>query len=88
MRISKKIRLSDVKVPKRLDVSKLHDLNMRNIIRDKLDRLDFDSTWDQFKEQVYSVGLQSLGLQRKKHKDWFDENDTFINHLLSENRRH
>ena len=33
LRISKKIRLSDVKVPKRLDVSKLHDPNMRNIVR-------------------------------------------------------
>ena len=82
--IRKKIRLSGVKVPKGLDVSKLQDPNMRYIVRDKLDRLDFDSIWDQFKERVYSVCLESLGLQRKKHKDWFDENDAYINQLLSE----
>ena len=85
--IRKKIRLSGVKVPKGLDVSKLQDPNMRYIVRDKLDRLDFDSIWDQFKERVYSVCLESLGLQRKKHKDWFDENDAYINQLLSEKQR-
>ena len=55
---------------------------MRSIVRDKLDRLDFDGTWDQSKEQVYSVGLESLELQWKKHKNWFDENDPYINQLL------
>ena len=80
--------MSGVKIPKHLDMSKLHDPNMRRTVRDKLDRLDFDGTWDQFKEQVYSsVGLESLGLQRKKHKDWFDEIDAYINQLLSEKRR-
>ena len=66
LHICKKIPLSGVKVPKQLDVSKLHDLNMCSIVRDKLDHLDFDGTWDQFKEQIYSVSLESLGLQRKK----------------------
>ena len=63
LRNRKKICLSGVKVPKRLIVSKLHGPNMRSIVRDKLDRLDFDGTWDQSKEQVYSVGLESLELQ-------------------------
>ena len=63
--ICKKICLSGVKVPKRLDVSKLHDPNMPSIVRDKL-------------------SLESLELQWKKHKDWFNENDAYINRLLSE----
>ena len=84
--ICKKTHLSGVKVPKQLDVSKLHDPNMCSIVRDELDQLDFDGTLDQFKEQVYSVGLESLGLQWKKHKDWFDKNDAYINQLLSEKR--
>ena len=86
LHIRKKIRMSGAKVPKRFDVSILDDPNMCRIVRDKLDRLDFDGTWDHFKEQVYSVGLESLGLQRKKHKDCFDENDAYINQLLSEKR--
>ena len=51
---------------KQLDVSKLHDPNIYRTVRDKLDRLDFEGTWDQFKEQVYSVGLESFRLQQKK----------------------
>ena len=67
--------MSGVKIPERLDVSKLHGPNMQRTVRYKLDRLDFDGTLDQFKEQVYSVGLESLRLQYngKKHKDWFDD---------------
>ena len=87
LRIRKKIRMSGVKVPKRLDVSKLNDPDMRKAVSDKLDRLEFDGTWDHFKDQVYSVGLESLGLQRRQHKDWFDENDTYINQLLLEKQR-
>ena len=30
------------------------------------------------------MDLESPGLQRKKYKDWFDENDAYINQLLSE----
>ena len=34
------------------------------------------------------MGLESLELQRKrKHNDWFDENDTYINQLLLEKRQ-
>ena len=37
LRICKKIPSSGVKVPRRLDMSKLHDPNIRSIVRDKLD---------------------------------------------------
>lgn len=55
--------MSGVKDLKQLDVSKLHDPNMRRTVIDELDIFDFDGTWDQFDEQVYSVSLESLGLQ-------------------------
>ena len=31
----------------------------------ELDRLEFDGTWDHFKEKVYLVGLESVVLQHK-----------------------
>ena len=63
MRIGEKIQMSGVKDLIRLDVSKLHDPNMRRTVIDELDIFDFDGTWDLFDEQVYSVSLESLGLQ-------------------------
>ena len=68
-------------------MSKLHDPNRHSFARDKLDPLDFEGSWDQFKKQVHSVGLESLGLQRKKHKELFEENDAYINQFLSEKQR-
>ena len=76
--------MSGVKDPKRLDVSKLHDPNMCRTVIDELDIFDFDGTWDQFDEQVYSVSLESRSLQRKNHKDWSGKNDAFINQLFSQ----
>ena len=87
LRICKKIRMSGVKVPKRLDVCKLNEPNIRKTVSDKLDSFVFDGTWDHFKEQVYSVGLEFLGLQQRQHRDWFDENGTYINQLLLEKQR-
>ena len=69
LRIRKKIRMSGVKVPKRLDVCKLNEPNMRKTVSDKLDSFVFDGTWDHFKE--------FLGLQQRQHRDWFGENDTY-----------
>ena len=57
--------MSDVKVSKHLDVSKLHDLNMCKAVRDKLNTLDLDGTWIISKNKYVSVGLKSLGLHGK-----------------------
>ena len=42
----------------------------------------FDRTWEQFKTQVYIVGADVLGLEKTKHRNWFDENDATITKLL------
>ena len=46
MRIGEKIHVSGVKDLKQLDVSKLHDPNMRRTVIDELNIFDFDGTWD------------------------------------------
>ena len=84
MRIRKKVRMTGVQVPKRIDVGKLKDQEFLTDVNEKLDSLDFDGTWENFKDQVYSVGEDLLGFRQKKHKDWFDENDQNINALLLE----
>ena len=86
-RIRKKIRFEGVKIPKSINVSKLKDPVIRETVSAKLDSLVFDGTWKNFKDQVYSTGLEELGLKQKQHKDWFDDNDTNINALLQEKQR-
>ena len=87
LRIRKKVRMSGVKMPKRIDVGKLKQPEFHAAINAKLDSLVFDGTWKSFKDQVYTVGSELLGFQQKTHKDWFDENDQNINTLLLEKQR-
>ena len=86
-RIRKKIRLEGVKVPKCIDVAKLKSQDIRRTVTAKLDCLYFDGTWENFKDQVYSTGLEELCLKQRHHKDWFNDNDANINALLLEKQR-
>ena len=83
MRIRKKVRMAGVKVPKRIDVGKLKHQQFLNDVNAKLDSLVFDGTWENFKDQVYTVGTEVLGFRQRKHKDWFDENDSKTSEVIN-----
>lgn len=87
LRIRKKVRMSGVKVPKRLDVSKLKCEAVRKSLQEKLNETHFDGTWEQFKTTVYDTGLAVVGTKENKHRDWFDENNVLINNLIEEKRK-
>ena len=87
MRIRKKIRTTGVKVPKRIDVSKLQNKEVRETLSNTFDNIIFDGTWEHFKTQVYTVGVDVLGLKKSKHRDWFDENDAAITKILEEKNK-
>ena len=57
---------------------------VRETLRNTFDNIIFDGTWEQFKTQVYTVGVDVLGLKKSKHRDWVDENDAAITKLLKE----
>ena len=82
LRIRKRIRMGGVKVPKRIDVSKLKQTDICTTVTERLNELDYDGSWENFRDQVYSVGADVLGFKTRKHRDWFDENCTHINGLL------
>ena len=82
LRIRKKNRMSGVKVPKRINVGKLKQPVICETVREKLDSLDFDGSWENFKENVYEVGVEILGFKSRIHKDWFDDNNPAIDELL------
>ena len=85
-RIQKKSRMTGVRVPKRINVAKLEHPDTRETLSNAFDILRFDGLWGNFRKQVYSVGVDVLGLTRKQHRDWFDENDQNISQLLSTKR--
>jgi hypothetical protein len=59
----RKSRYQGVKVPKRIDVSKLHDSNVREDLQKALEDEQYDGTWDKFKTEVYNASVAVLGLK-------------------------
>ena len=87
LRIMRKSRYQGVKVPKRIDVSKLQDSNVREDLQKALEDEQYDGTWDKFKTEVYNASVAVLGLRKRKHRDWFDENDPQISKLLEDKNK-
>ena len=79
--------MAGVQVPKHIDVGKLKQPEIHRAVKEKLDTLEFDGTWEDFKDQVYSVGADLLGYRQRAHREWFDENDQHINSLLLDKQR-
>ena len=84
LRIQPVRRPQGIKVPKKLDVSKLKQDSKRqafvNDLCSHLDALehsseDVDESWRVFRDTVHSSAMDSLGPVSRKHQDWFDEND-------------
>ena len=71
--IQKKIRMGGVKVPKRINVSKMHQPDVCKQLYDTFDNLNFGGTWGNLKDKMYTIGVVVLGLSQRKHRDWFDE---------------
>ena len=83
----RKSRSQGIKFPKRIDVSRLRDMNVRKDLQEALESEQFDGTWDQFRTKIYKTCVETLGLKKRKHRDWFDENDHQINTFLDEKNK-
>ena len=97
LRILPPSRPQGKKPPKRLDISKLRDPqakeSLTNAIDSKLSSLssismDIESDWAAFRDSVYSAAKDEIGVARRKHRDWFDENNENIQCLLQEKHKH
>ena len=70
-----------------IDVFKLKSNDIAVSFRAKigdLTPLDPNNTWLDFKEKVYSTSATVLGFVKRKHQDWFDDNDNVIIALLDD----
>ena len=86
VRVRRKQRMSNVKVPRKLNANRLRDPSVQKEFADALTCLDGVNDWETLRDTLYRIGKDVLGFVEKKHQDWFDENDTEISQLFSEKR--
>ena len=81
---------------KRLDVSVLHIPDKSRELANKLDAaLDTvppatassSDLWSDLKTKVYQTAAEVIGHPKRRHADWFDENDATIRVLLENRKR-
>ena len=88
---------------KKLNTTLLNDQNFRQdfqlrveeVIREQDDeaissqRATALDSWERFSNVLYTASAEVLGRKRRKHRDWFDENDFEIQAILeNKNKRH
>ena len=85
-----KKRIVTVKMPKKVNVALLKDPAecevLAKALNDKLASCDtsgdIESSWKSLRDCIYETSSEVLGFVKRKHKDWFDENDQEIQHML------
>ena len=65
MCIKRKVRATGVKVPKRIDISKLQNPEVREALTNTFDNIDVGGSWEQFKTQVCTVAVDVLGVKKQ-----------------------
>ena len=64
--------------------------SLQTTIQGKLATLDtsttLEKTWDDLKKAITDASVETLGPSKKKHQDWFDENDTELLDLIKQHR--
>ncbi|GFR68802.1 craniofacial development protein 2 [Elysia marginata] len=73
-------------------------LKKHSIYKELVDSLDekskhieitdnIEETWSPFHDTVYAAAIETLGPKKRKHQDWFDENNEEITRMLEEKNR-
>ena len=91
-RIASRHRKQPSSVKKKLDVKKLDDPQVQDALRESLARnlqqlpqnaTNLEAAWSSFRDTVHDTAKSVLGHPKKKHQDWFDDNDREILDLLA-----
>ncbi|RUS68915.1 hypothetical protein EGW08_023323 [Elysia chlorotica] len=81
--------------PKRLNILQLKKRSVREELVDSLDvkskyieiMENIEETWSRFRDTVYVAASKILGPNKRKHQDWFDENNEEITRMPEEKNR-
>ena len=86
LKITPQVKHNHKAMPKKLDVSKLKSSETRSALSsacdEKLSSLvstdNIEYSWEQFRDVLYESSTEILGFPKRRHQDWFDENDQVI----------
>ena len=94
LRITPPRRPQGIRVPKRLNISKLkNDLVKQKLVEELDSKLpppnidphaDVEAEWARLRDAVYTAASDVVGHTTRKHQDWFDDNNSLIQTLLEE----
>lgn len=95
IRIQPKRRSQGKKAPKRLNITKLKNINIQGVLwihwkivwNPPQASQDAEDDWKALRELIYNTATEIQGLATRKHKDWFDYNCDEIKQLLDEKHR-
>ena len=89
LKIHSKFHLKAI-TQKKLDVAKLQSEEIRASLThsiNNLEPLNKENMWEDFKEKIYNTAKDVIGIKRRKHQDWFDENGIEIQCLLKKKQQ-
>lgn len=93
--VHKPVRKKPSCIKRKLDVSRLKCASvvseLQEKLRDQLPALPADTdtsehAWSVFRDAVFSAAETALGFRKRKHQDWFDQNDQDILKLIEAKR--
>ena len=97
LRITPPRRPQGIKVPKRLNISKLKNNLVKQKLVEELDNklpppntdphADVEAEWVRLRDAVYAAASDVVGPTTRKHQDWFDDNNSRIQTLLEQKHR-
>ena len=82
-RIVPKSRHNSIQLPKRLNISKLADPDIKNDLVESFNQLSAITYWESFRDDMFIRTANILGFSTTNHQDWFDDNDAAIQNLLT-----
>ena len=95
IRILPKRRPQEKPAPKRLNDVSLNkeavSTGLKETLEERAQQIQiFDNvveSWEAFRDEVYRTAYETIGQPKRKHQDWFKENNDEINNLLEEKNR-
>ena len=95
IRILPKRRPQGKPAPKRLNVVSLDkqavSTELKETLEERAQHIQISDnvveSWEAFRDEVYRAAYETIGQTKRKHQDWFDENNDEINNVLEEKYR-
>ena len=92
--IAPKRRLQKKTLRRKFNTTRLQDPSVQKEFATKLSKAlpvehpdDIEDHWDSLKNSILETCKGTIGYAKKKHQDWFDENDTEIEKLIDQKRK-